>query len=113
MWLITEQLGKNFVQWGDMNFTVRQIYRVRGPEAYDSVSVSKAGYMAMLAEAVILQAMEDLWSNFYGEESAEFFQGTGFSWYADIAGMSPYEKNSLLSLIKSPFTGRCLKNSEQ
>lgn len=96
-----------------MNFTLRQIYRIGGPEAYDSGPVSKAGYMAMLAEAVILQAMEDLWSNFYGEESVEFFQGPGFSWYADIAGMSPYEKSSLLSLMRSPFTGRGLKNSEQ
>ena len=69
--------------------------------------------MEMLAEAVILQAMEDLWSNFYGEESIEFFQGTGFSWYADMAGMSPYEKNSLLSLMRRPFTRKWLKCPEQ
>jgi len=96
-----------------MNFTVRQIYRIGGPEAYDPVAVSNTRYMEMLAEAVILQAMEDLWSNFYGEESVEFFQGTGFNWYADMAGMSPYEKSSLLNLMRSPFTRRWLEYQEQ
>ena len=71
------------------------------------------GYVRPLAEAVILQATVDLWSRLYRKESLEFFQGKGFSLYANIAGMSPYEKTILLGLMRSPLTGKRLNISQQ
>ena len=40
-----------------------------------------------LAEAIILQALEDLWSTRYKYESVSFFREEGFRRYARIAGM--------------------------
>ncbi|HYA31618.1 MAG TPA: hypothetical protein VED67_02580 [Thermodesulfovibrionales bacterium] len=40
-----------------------------------------------LAEAIILQALEDLWSTRYKDESVSFFRGEVFRRYARIAGM--------------------------
>lgn len=54
-----------------------------------------------LAESVILQAMEDLYSNAYRNESVEFFNGGGFSTLSEIAGMSIGEKLKLLRMLKS------------
>ncbi len=52
-----------------------------------------------LAEAVILQAMEDLWSKTHRQKSIEFFQGDGFKRYADLAGMAPADRTKLLKLV--------------
>lgn len=52
-----------------------------------------------LAEAVILQAMEDLWSKSHRQKSIEFFQGDGFKHYADLAGMAAADRSRLLKMV--------------
>ena len=53
-----------------------------------------------IAEAIILQAIEDLWSAAHRKESVEFFTGEGFAICARIAGMGLYEKLKLIHAIK-------------
>jgi hypothetical protein len=53
-----------------------------------------------IAEAIILQAIEDLWSDVHRQESIEFFTGEGFAICARIAGMGLYEKLKLIQAIK-------------
>jgi len=53
-----------------------------------------------IAEAIILQAIEDLWSDVHRQESIEFFTGEGFAICAKIAGMGLYEKLKLIQAIK-------------
>jgi hypothetical protein len=64
-----------------------------------------------LAETVILQALEDLWSNREREESIEFFQGSGFCLYATVAGMGPREKSILLSIMRSALPEKRLNDA--
>jgi hypothetical protein len=53
-----------------------------------------------LAEAVILQCMEDLWDERYCDESKHFFLSEKFSILADIANMSMDERLRLLHMVK-------------
>ena len=53
-----------------------------------------------IAEAIILQAIEDLWNTVRRKESIEFFAGEGFAICARIAGMGLYEKLKLIQAIK-------------
>ncbi len=53
----------------------------------------------VLAEAVILQAVEDLWSKTHRRKSIEFFTGAGFKEYADMAGMGPVDRLRLIKMI--------------
>ena len=53
-----------------------------------------------IAEAIILQSIEDLWSPAHKKESIEFFTGEGFILCAKIAGMGLYEKLKLIQVIK-------------
>ena len=53
-----------------------------------------------IAEAIILQAVEDLWSPVHRKESIEFFTGEGFVICAKIVGMRLYEKLRLIQVIK-------------
>lgn len=53
-----------------------------------------------LAEAVILQSLEDLSDVRYRTESIEFFSGTGFRMYAEMAGLNADGKVQLLGLAK-------------
>lgn len=50
-------------------------------------SIKAMGYKS-LAEAVILQSVEDLWSQSHRDESKDFFEGDGFKICAEIAGMN-------------------------
>lgn len=52
-----------------------------------------------IAEAIILQAMEDLWSPVIREESIEFFKGEGFKICARIAGMNEVKRHRVLHLL--------------
>lgn len=52
-----------------------------------------------LAEAVILQSMEDFWSNTYKQESVEFFKGEGFNICAKIAGLGKEEQMKVLQML--------------
>lgn len=51
-----------------------------------------------LAEAVILQSLEDLCSPEYREESMEFFRGDSFKIYADIAELNSFNKLKTIKL---------------
>ena len=53
-----------------------------------------------IAEAIILQAIEDLWSAVHRKESIEFFTGEGFAICSSMAGMGLYEKLKLIQTIK-------------
>lgn len=53
-----------------------------------------------LAEAVILQSMEDLWDLRHRPESLKFFSGQEFRACARIAGMSTDDKLKLLNIVK-------------
>ncbi len=51
--------------------------------------------MKGLAEAIILQSLEDLWDPDHREESLEFFRGEGFRTCTEAAGISPEGKFQL------------------
>jgi hypothetical protein len=53
-----------------------------------------------IAEAIILQAIEDLWSSVHRKESIEFFTGEGFAICSRIVGMGLFAKLRLIRLIK-------------
>ncbi len=52
-----------------------------------------------LAEGIILQSLSDLWSKEHQKESLYFFNGKGFSIYADLAGMNTYDRLRLYNLV--------------
>ncbi len=52
-----------------------------------------------LAEAVILQAIDDLWEPTLREESLSFFEGEGFEICSSLAGMSYAKKIMLLKMV--------------
>lgn len=52
-----------------------------------------------LAEAVILQCIEDMWDPAYCEESRRFFLGEGFHAWAEIACLSLPQRLRLICLI--------------
>ena len=49
-----------------------------------------------LAEAVIIQSLEDLWDPQHREESKIFFEGDGFRIYGEIAELDTIKKYKLL-----------------
>ncbi|MEJ2695538.1 MAG: hypothetical protein P8013_02715 [Candidatus Sulfobium sp.] len=53
-----------------------------------------------LAEAVILQSIEDLWSKTHQKESIEFFMGEGFRHCADMAEMSVVERLRIIRMLR-------------
>jgi hypothetical protein len=57
-----------------------------------------------LAEAVILQSIEDLWDKDRKEACGFFFCGQGFSFWADAAGIKIPDRRKLLSLVMSSLT---------
>ena len=54
-----------------------------------------------LAEAVILQAIEDMWHEKDKSKRLSFFSGEGFRIYAKMAGMDFREWIELLNLVKN------------
>jgi hypothetical protein len=61
---------------------------------------SEAVRLKTLAEAVILQAMGDLWNGAHSKESVEFFEGEGFKHCADLAGMRVVERLKLIRMLR-------------
>lgn len=53
-----------------------------------------------LAEAVILQSLEDLWNPQFMDESRDFFEGEGFRMTSEIAGINSLEQAKILHLLK-------------
>ncbi|MBI4823348.1 MAG: hypothetical protein HY805_03845 [Nitrospirae bacterium] len=54
--------------------------------------------MNKLAQAIILQSVEDMWDKQHRAECMEFFTGEGFHICAQMAGLLPNEKSKLLNL---------------
>lgn len=54
-----------------------------------------------LAEGIILQSIEDLWSEDYRDDCITFFRGKDFMLCAEMAGMDLSEQVELLNLVKS------------
>ena len=52
-----------------------------------------------VAEAVILQSIEDLWDKKWKEESVSFFNGEAFNACAEIAGLTASDRKKLLAMI--------------
>ena len=57
--------------------------------------------LAALAEAVILQTLEDLWSKAHKKKSLAFFTTEDFHLCADIAGMKIADRLRLLRLLRA------------
>ncbi len=55
--------------------------------------------IANLAEAVILQALGDLFDGSFRRESVRFLTGEGFRIAADIAKVSPNERAEILTIF--------------
>lgn len=54
-----------------------------------------------LAEGIILQSIEDLWSDNHRDECIAFFAGNEFNLCAEIAGMNLSEQFKVLNLVKT------------
>ncbi len=52
-----------------------------------------------LAEAILLQSMEDLWIDEERSGCIDFFSGEGFRLCSEIAGMSPDGKVKILNMV--------------
>ena len=53
-----------------------------------------------LAEAIIVQSMEDLWNRNHKKESSQFFMGEGFRLASEMAGMSAVDRLRLLLILR-------------
>jgi hypothetical protein len=51
-----------------------------------------------LAEAVILQSLEDLWDPSHRIESIDFFNGDGYRIYAKLAGLNQPRSHKILNI---------------
>jgi hypothetical protein len=61
---------------------------------------SRQRKLRALAEAIILQSIEDLWSKTKRKESIAFFTGYGFSLCADMAGMKVVDRLRLFRMLR-------------
>ena len=62
-------------------------------------------FVRHLAEAIILQCIEDLWDEGQKEGCLDFFSGTDFVLCADMAGLNVAARGRLLGLVNR-VTGR-------
>lgn len=61
-----------------------------------------------LAEAVILQSIEDLWNPCHRKDSKEFLYGEGFKIYADIAELMSSKNNNVIYIAGGINHGRAI-----
>jgi len=54
-----------------------------------------------LAEAIILQSVEDLWDAKQKDDCLTFFYGESFGICAEMAGMNTYEQSRMLQLVSA------------
>lgn len=59
-----------------------------------------------LAEAVILQSLEDFWSPIHKEQSEDFFKGEGFKVCANIAGLDALKQIEILCYLGGEKHGK-------
>ena len=60
--------------------------------------------LGCLAEAIMLQSMEDIWKPDLKEESLNFFNGEGFIICAEIAGIDRVKQHKIRQML--PQSGR-------
>jgi hypothetical protein len=65
-----------------------------------------------LAEAVILQSIEDFWVSGQRLQSIDFFKGEGFKLYAKIVGLDTAKQLKILYLLGGESHGRSIGISE-
>ena len=53
-----------------------------------------------LAAAIVLQAIEDLWSPVFRQDSMDFFTGELFRLAAEMSGMSFVDQGALLGILE-------------
>ncbi len=56
-------------------------------------------FVRHLAEAIILQSIEDLWDEGQRKDCLRFFRGNGFAICAEMAGMNVSARGRLLGLV--------------
>jgi len=68
-----------------------------------------------LAEAIILQSIEDLWERQQKEGCVVFFEGEGFSLCSGMAGINMFHKRKLLGLISRSIRRdlACMENMQE
>jgi len=54
-----------------------------------------------LAEAIILQSVEDLWDTKQKEDCLTFFYGESFGICAELAGMNEHEQATMLQIVSA------------
>lgn len=57
-----------------------------------------------LAEAIILQSIEDLWNRQQKNDCVAFFEGEGFHLCAGTAGINMFHRKRLLKLISTSIS---------
>jgi hypothetical protein len=57
--------------------------------------------MRNLAEAIILQSVEDLWDAKQKDDCLTFFYGESFGMCAEMAGMNTHEQERMLKLVSA------------
>lgn len=59
-----------------------------------------------LAEAIILQSMEDSLGTSHKEQSIEFFKGEGFGICAKLAGLGAEDQAKIIGMLAGPLAGK-------
>lgn len=73
--------------------------------AVGASGVAEAHPLKQLAESIILQALEDLWTPARSREGFSFFKGAGFELCATMAGMSAAHRLTLLDMVAKTAAG--------
>jgi hypothetical protein len=81
-----------------MKTTLERPYVMRKALDVQKKTVKRESLKA-LAEAIILQSMEDLWNGAHRKESVDFFEGEGFRTCAEMACMRQEEQLKVLQMI--------------
>jgi hypothetical protein len=77
------------------------ISATRKKESKKSFKKKESRSIKALAEAIILQSIEDLWSSTHKKGSIEFFRGQGFNQCADAAGMNVLDRLRLIRMLRN------------
>jgi len=62
-----------------------------------------------LAEAIILQSLEDIWSPAYKKESRDFLSGKGFKICSEIAGLDTIRQYKVINLLGGKSNGNRIR----
>jgi hypothetical protein len=68
------------------------------------------GHARILAEAIILQSIEDLWNPMCKRESLMFFEGDGFVLCAEITGISYIKQLAMFRMLADAGRKTSLRN---